>query len=60
MAHEVEMKIPPCFDGTLAQSSLSGLAEYIQGWFSGIYYWIYPGMTAAAIVWGLIKLVMPE
>jgi hypothetical protein len=53
--------LEPCPEtGGRGYSPFSQLSEYTLGWYSAIYYWIYPGITAVTVVYGLIRLIMPE
>lgn len=44
----------------MGYSPFSGLSKYALSWYSRIYYWIYPGITAVTIMYGLIKLIIQE
>jgi hypothetical protein len=69
MAQRVEMKMslstPPIRKviimlALMGYSHFSGLPKYALGWYSRIYYWIYPGITAVTIMYGLIRLIIQE
>jgi hypothetical protein len=49
-----KMKITLCKEWL---ATFSGLSESFQGWFAGLYYWIYPGVMAAGITNELIRRI---